>query len=150
MKKVINLLLAVLITGSISAQWTYKTIDNGFDEPYKIAYTEINNNAFLKMERIDTVTVLYIQGGYYCDDEPKMDIVFVVNGVDKKYKWVGDKSEKNNVIYITWSLEMWPDLFADFKEASVIKIRVNETYCTSEIYNFKTGNSKAAYNFMVK
>ena len=50
MKKVINLLGAILITGSISAQWTYKVSNNGFDDPYKIAYTEVNNNAFLKME----------------------------------------------------------------------------------------------------
>ena len=53
MKKVINLLGAILITGSVSAQWTYKVNDNGFDEPYKIAYTPENNSASLYLFKID-------------------------------------------------------------------------------------------------
>jgi len=150
MKKVINLLGAILITGCVSAQWTYKTINNGFDDPYKVAYTETDNNAFLKLERVDTNTILFIKGGYYCDDNPEVDIVFVVNGVDKKYKKTCDKGSKNNIVFLTWSLELRPDMLADFKEASSVKIRINESYCTTEIYTFKMTGSKAAYEFMIK
>ena len=150
MKKVINLLLAVLITGSVSAQWTYEKIDNGFDNPYKVAYTETDNNAFLKLERVDTNTILFIKGGYYCDDKPEVDIVFVVNGVDKKYRKVCDKSEKNNIVFLTWSLELRPEMLADFKAASAVKIRINESYCTTETYKFNMSGSKAAYDFMLK
>jgi hypothetical protein len=150
MKKVINLLGAILITGSVSAQWTYERIDNGFDEPYKVAYTETDNDAFLKMERIDTNTIFFIKGGYYCDDKPEVDIVFVVNGEDKKYRKVCDKSEKNNIVYLTWSLELRPQMVADFKAASSVRIRINESYCASEIYKFDMTGSKAAYEFMIK
>lgn len=150
MKKVINLLGAVLITGSVGAQWTYEKIDNGFDDPYKVAYTETDNNAFLKLERVDTNTILFIKGGYYCDDKPEVDIVFVVNGVDKKYRKVCDKSEKNNIVFLTWSLELRPEMLADFKAASAVKIRINESYCTTETYKFNMLGSKAAYDFMVK
>ena len=150
MKKVINLLGAILITGRVSAQWTYEKIDNGFDDPYKVAYTETDNNAFLKLERVDTNTILFIKGGYYCDDKPEVDIVFVVNGVDKKYRKVCDKSEKNNIVFLTWSLELRPEMLADFKAASTVKIRINESYCTTETYKFNMVGSKVAYDFMVK
>jgi hypothetical protein len=148
MKKVINLLGAILITGSVSAQWTYEKINNGFDEPYNVAYTETDNGAFLKLENIDTSVVFFIKGGYYCDDNPKVDIVFVVNGVDKKYSFTGQKSTKNNVVFFTWTLDKLPNLLAYFKDASSIKIRINESYCTTEIYNFNMSGSKAAYEFI--
>ena len=150
MKKVINLLGAILITGCVSAQWTYKTMDNGFDEPYKIAYTAENNGAFLKMEYVDSFTVLYIQGGFYCDEEPPVDLVFTVNGVEKKHMLIGDKSEDNTTVFLTWSFELWPEVLEDFKAASNVKIRVRESYCNNDIYSFKMTNSKAAYQFMIK
>jgi hypothetical protein len=34
-------------------QWTFQKVDNGFDEPYKIAYTAKNNNALLKLEPVE-------------------------------------------------------------------------------------------------
>jgi hypothetical protein len=150
MKKVINLLLAVLTTGCVSAQWTYKTVDNGFDEPYKIAHTAENNGAFLKLEKVDTFVIWYIQGGYYCDDKPDIDVVFVVKGVNKKYNLKGTKNEKNNVVFFPWNLDIDENLNADFKGASSVKIRINESYCTSEVYEFNMSNSKAAYDFMIK
>lgn len=150
MKKVINLLLAVLITGSISAQWTYKISNNGFDEPYKIAYTAVNNNAILKMENVDSSIVLYVQGGYYCDESPTVDVVFVVNGVDKKYKFTGSKSQDNSVVFISWYFELYTDAVADFRAASSVRIRINESYCTTEVYSFNMSSSKAAYDFMIK
>ncbi|MEY4333178.1 MAG: hypothetical protein RLZZ196_1916 [Bacteroidota bacterium] len=150
MKKVINLLGAILITGSITAQWTYKVSNNGFDDPYKIAYTEVNNNAFLKMENVDSSIVLYVQGGYYCDEKPTVDVVFVVNGTDKKYKFIGNKSQDNSTVFISWYFDLYSDAVVDFKAASSIRIRINESFCTSEIYNFNMGNSKAAYDFMIK
>ena len=150
MKKVINLLLAVLITGSISAQWTYKISDNGFDEPYKIAYTAVNNNAFMKMENVDSSIVLYVQGGYYCDESPTVDVVFVVNGVDKKYKFTGSKSQDNSVVFISWYFEFYTDAVADFRAASSVRIRINESYCDTEVYSFNMSSSKAAYDFMIK
>jgi hypothetical protein len=150
MKKVINLLGAVLITGSVSAQWTYKVSDNGFDEPYKIAYTPENNSASLYLFKIDTSVVFSVNGGYYCDDAPTVDVVFVVNGVDKKFSVEGYKGSSSDVIYISWNLEEDPLFLEAFKTASTVRIRINESYCTTEIYTFKMTSSKAAYDFMIK
>jgi hypothetical protein len=34
-------------------QWTFQKVENGFDEPYKIAYTARNNDAILKLEPVE-------------------------------------------------------------------------------------------------
>jgi hypothetical protein len=41
-------------------------------------------------------------------------------------------------------------MLADFKAASAVKIRINESYCTTETYKFNMSGSKAAYDFMLK
>jgi len=150
MKKVINLLGAILITGSVSAQWTYKTFNNGFDDPYKIAYVSNSENALAKLENVDNAIVFYVQDSYFCDESPVVDIVFTVNGIDKKHHLIGDKSSDNTTVFFTWNFETLPEVLADFKTASVMKVRINETHCTSEIYKFTMTNSKAAYDFMIK
>ena len=150
MKKVINLLGVMLITGCVSAQWTYKLNDNGFDEPYKVAYTPENNGASLYLFKLDTSVVFSVNGGYYCEDYPKVDVVFVVNGVDKKFLVNGYKGGASDAVYISWDLDEDPLFLDAFKTASTIKIRINESYCTTEIYTFKMTSSKAAYEFMSK
>jgi len=39
-------------------QWTFQKVDNGFDEPYKIAYTAKNNDALLKLEPVEVEVAL--------------------------------------------------------------------------------------------
>lgn len=150
MKKVINLVLAVLIVGTLNAQWTYETIDNGFDEPYKIAYTALNNDAYAKLENVNGKVVFYIAGSYYCDEKPKVDVVFFVDGVNKKYVFTGYKSNDSKNIFITWDLASDPDATSDFKKATLLKIRVNESYCDSESYMFTMSSSKDAFEFISK
>jgi len=150
MKKVINLVLAVLTVGTLNAQWTYKTIDNGFDEPYKIAYTALNNDGYAKLENVNGKVVFYIAGSYYCDEKPKVDVVFFVDGVNKKYAFTGSKSSDSKNIFITWDLASDPDATNDFKKASLLKVRINESYCDSESYLFMMSSSKDAFEFINK
>jgi hypothetical protein len=50
-----NTLLVILwMPLTIFSQWTFQKVDNGFDEPYKIAYTAKNNDALLKLEPVET------------------------------------------------------------------------------------------------
>jgi hypothetical protein len=148
MKKVINLILAVLITGCINAQWNYKTINNGFDDPFKIAYVQSNDYGLAKLENVNSSIVFYIQDTYFCDDYPSVDIVFTINGVDKKYHLTGDKSNDNTTIFLTWDFESLPELLKDFKAATLMKVRINESYCTENTYSFKMTNTTLAYDFM--
>lgn len=150
MKKIINFIVAILTVGTLNAQWSFKTINNGFDDPYKIAYTPENNGAAAYMLFVDSTVVLSIDGGYYCEEEPNVDIVLVVNGVDNKFEFEGYKGETSDVVYITWDMASNAEFLNAFKLSSIMKIRINESYCTTEVYTYKMTNSKAAYQYMNK
>lgn len=150
MKKIINLILAILTVGTLNAQWSFKTINNGFDDPYKLAYTPINNGAGAYMLFVENAVVLSIDGGYYCEEEPSVDVVLVVNGVDNKFEFEGYKGETSDVVYITWDMASNAEFLNAFKLSSIMKVRINESYCTSKVYIYKMANSKAAYEYMNK
>ncbi len=147
MKKMILTVATIMITGLSMAQWNEKSINNGLDEPYKICYTAENNRAVLKMEHSDSTTALYLTGGYHCDREPKLDVSFLVNNEWVRYKETGFRSNDSKTIVFTFNLKN-EEYFNSFLNSSSVKIRVNESYCTSEIYEFVMTGSTAAYNFI--
>ena len=148
MKKVF-FTLAVLFSVSMAySQWSYELIKNDFDDPYRIAYTSANNSAILKLENVDGSIFFYIQGGYYCDDYPSIDLVFVVNGENIKYNIEGMKNDKNDVVFFTSDL-VNNEMFDSFKKCSVLKVRINETYCDSDTYSFNMSKSTSAVTFII-
>lgn len=149
MKKLILSGALFLAVTSAKAQWTNKNVNNGIDDPYKICYTEVNNYARLKLEYYDSTVMFYISGTYFCEDFPKVDVVFTVNGESKKYQPIGAKSEDAKIVFITFDL-MSEEFAEDFKKASSVKIRVNETYCETDVYTFSMANSRAALDFILK
>jgi len=59
MKTKFGLLTTLLFVAfSTFSQWTYKTITNGFDDPFKKAFTATNNNGWLAMEAGESQTVI--------------------------------------------------------------------------------------------
>lgn len=149
MKKLVLSVAVVLASMSAKAQWTYQNVNNGIDDPYKIAYTETRDNARLKLEVIGGELTFYINGLYFCEDFPTVDVVFTVNGETKKYQVTGAKSDNSNSVFITFDL-MNEAFGEDFKNASSVKVRVNETYCGTEVYTFPMTHSKSAVDFMLK
>ena len=148
MKKIIVTVGLMLIGFNSSAQWTYQSVDNGFDNRYRIAYTEKNNNAILKLENVDGDIIFYLQGGYFCDETPNIDLVFIVNGENKKYSTSSVKSDDNSCLFFITDLTS-SDMFEDFKNCTSLKIRVNESYCDTEVYNFNMSKSTTAYNYIL-
>lgn len=149
MKKLILSITLFCSLTTAKAQWTYKTIDNGFDEAYKIAWTETDNSGYLKLENVDGKIAFYITGGYYCDEALNLDVVFVVDGENKKYSLKASRSENSKSIFLTWDL-LGESFAEDFKKSSTCKVRVNESFCTSETYSFSMVSSKTALEFMLK
>ncbi len=147
MKKAILTVATVLITGLSLAQWTKKTVNNGLDDPYKICFTETNNGAYLKLQNGGTKIAFYISGSYYCEDSPMVNISFLVNNEWVKHSIWGNRSSDNKTVFFTFDLAN-EVFFNDFLNSSSVKIRVNESYCTSEIYEFNMTGSTAAYNFI--
>jgi len=147
MKKV-GLILSFCLLSIISySQWTFQMVSNDFDDPYPIAYTSVNNGSVLKLENVDEYLYFYLQGGYFCDEYPIVDLVFVVNGQNVKYSVEGYKNEQSNCIFFTTDL-MNEEMLNSFKLCSVLKVRINESHCESNIYSFNMSKSTSALNFM--
>lgn len=72
---------------SAKAQWISKRIDNGFDEPYKYAFSAEPKNRFIKLEPYDEFepkVLFYLGGEYYCGEGPVfIELSFQVNGQNK-------------------------------------------------------------------
>ena len=145
MKKLLVLVSVSLFSVSALSQWVVRKIDNGFDTPYKIAYTEDGQSEFLKLENYKGIA-FYIGGVYVCDESVTVDISFLVNGEYQKYTTVGKVSENHKTLFMVDDLNSDLEFLADFKAASSVRIRVNDTTCDTEIYEFKMTGSTAAYN----
>ncbi len=145
-----NILLTIgffLITLNLFSQWNYETVNNGFDDPYRIAYTNEVDGAFLKLENYNEQVIFYIEGSYTCDDYPIVEIICVVNGENKKYTFYSETSDNRECVFITFDLEN-SGLLSDFKNCTTMKIRINETYCDTETYSFNMYKSSSAYTFI--
>lgn len=147
MKKLLVLVSVSLFSFSALSQWVVKKIDNGFDTPYKIAYTEDGQNAFLKLENYKGIA-FYIGGVYVCDESPTVDISFLVKGEYQKYTTTGNISENHKTVFMVDDINSDTKFLADFKSASSVRIRINDTTCDSEIYEFKMTGSTAAYDYI--
>jgi hypothetical protein len=149
MKKLLLALVTVtLFTTTSFSQWISKKIDNGFDTPYYIAYTQDGQNEFLKLENYKGIA-FYMGGVYICDESVIVDISFLVSGEYQKYYVTGKVSENRKTLFMVDDLNSDPEFLADFKAASSIRIRVNDTTCDTEIYEFKMTGSTAAFNAIV-
>ena len=107
-----------------------------------------NVNQTPKKEIVKEIA-FYLSGGYHCDDNPLVDIVFYIGETPKKYQIEGSISTNNSTIFFIDDLSTH-EMKADFLKASTVKIRVNESHCNDDHYVFNMGNSKAAYQYMLK
>jgi hypothetical protein len=144
-----NLIISVgvMLCLNANAQWTNKTINNGFDEPYRICYTATNNFGYLKLENVDGQIYFYLNGKYCCDDSLVVNLSFIVNGVTVKYFCTANVSDDKETV---WILEDFLNstVVESFKNYSSLNIRVNDTVCNEEIYSFNMSGSTAALNFI--
>jgi len=147
MKKLL-ISIGVMLCLNANAQWIKKTVDNDFDEPYRICYTEPSGINYLKLENVDGEIFFYMQGGYYCDEKPTIDLAFIVNGVSKKYTVYAVTSEDSETIWIINSLLTDTDMLSDFKLCTTLKLRVYDSVCGIETYSFNMSGSQSAISFI--
>ena len=146
MKKLL-MSVGVMLCLNANAQWINKSVKNDFDAPYRICYTETNNSGYLKLENVDGIISFFIKGGYYCEDNPVVDLSFIVNGVVKKYSINTTISESNNIVWLIDDL-INSEFINDFKTCSTLKIRINDSVCETETYSFNMSGSTSAINFI--
>lgn len=132
-----------------NAQWVVKKVDNGFDDPIKMAYTEDGQRPFLKLEQYEGAGVLMFKGVYFCEGPVFIELSFQVNGVNKKYGRICELNDEETVAFITWDIKN-EDFLNDFKNCTTVKLRITDGGCeeTGEIYTFKMNGSTAAVNFV--
>ena len=145
MKKL--LLLFVLCSSIAHSQWISKTINNGFDEPYRICHTKTVDGAILKLENVDGQIAFYVQGNYTCDDEVTVDLAFLVGAEYKRYSFTSIVNEDHTVVFFTLDF-MNSVAVDDFKDCSLVKFRINDTTCESGIYTFNMSGSTAALKYI--
>jgi hypothetical protein len=140
--------VAVMMCLNANAQWTNKNVNNDFDEPYRICYTESNDNNYLKLENLNGEIYFFMKGGYYCDEAPTIDLAFIVKGVSKKYSVYGTISSSSEAVFIVDNLLSNADMLLDFKTCTTLKVRLNDSVCGTETYSFSMAGSQSAINFI--
>ena len=147
MKKLILSIAIGMVALTSNAQWVTRTIDNGLDQQYRIAYcSDTRDKALLKLEENEREIALYLTGSYFCDDFPTVDVAIVYGSETKRYTFSAQKSKDSKTVFFIYDLfhPSKVEFLEDFKKASSLIIRVNESYCQSDIYKFiMTGSSKA-------
>ena len=159
MKKIIMAIALCLVCASCFGQFICKTIDNGFDEPFKkaICYStpDSPDKGSLCFEEKFAHPYTYITGSYFCDDVLLIDVSFD-NG--NKYLLSGEKGKKSNFVHIVpyctrFNMETeechkeWEEFWNDMKTCSVVKFRINESHCENNVYFFNLKGSSKAIDF---
>ena len=149
MKKLI-FTIAMFTCINANAQWIVKRLDNGFDIPTKIAFTEDGQKQYMKLERFEESVAFYLGGIYICEGPIFVELSFQVNGVNKQYGRVATLNDDNTIIFVSWDM-LTENFYADFKNCTSVKVRISDSGCDSQdIYTFKMTGSTAALNFVSK
>jgi len=153
--KIMMMALMMCFVNLSNAQWVYKTINNSIDPSYKIAYDRsTDDSAVLKMEKTHEGLALYLSGGYHCDENTTVDIAMIVGKETFRYTFQAYKSSDSQTIFIIDDL-LSEDLeiqtfLSNFKSCSKFLIRINESHCTDDYYEFLMTGSTKAVEFMTK
>jgi len=148
MRKLI--LITLLFISNVSlGQWVLKNVNNAFDDPYRICYSGSSNGVIMKLENVEGEITFYLSNGYFCDEVISTDISYLVNGAYKKYNVNAITSNDKTALFLVVNLLSY-DMAKDFRNASKISIRVNETHCRSDVYEFNMTNSSKALDFIVQ
>jgi hypothetical protein len=151
MKKLILVLLGVILfTTNSFAQWVSKKVNDGFSPAYTTAYTNDGKDEYLKLEKVGEKVAFYISGLYICDDPVNVDLLFIVNGVNKLYQTWGHVSSDHEAVFMVPNILSDSLMVADFKAASRLKVRVYDHVCSTETHEFSMSGSTAALNAVIK
>jgi hypothetical protein len=148
MKKYIFLILMSLLSES-KAQWTTKTVDNGFDSAYRVAICHsTTGKEFLKMIKMsDGNVLLLIYTGYVCTESPSIEYTYKTVTGWELFTSTGVTSDDNKKVYLSANLES-SIMLPYFKSTTTFKIRIDDDHCGKTIYEFNMTGSAKAFEFI--
>lgn len=134
-----------------NAQWENKISDNGFDPVFRYSVCDAkgNPNVWIKIEKATDSTVLFlIFTGYVCDEDPTVDLSFKTDTgyVKKAVEGVVDKPKKR--IYIGY-ININRDAGNVWRNSTILRIRVNDGHCGTQIYTFDMTLSASALKWVI-
>jgi hypothetical protein len=71
----------------------------------------------------------------------------MVGGTWKKYNGAGLVSKDQSTVFIEPNM-LTSGMLDDFKAATSVKVRIRQSYCNEQIYEFNMSGSTKALNFM--
>jgi hypothetical protein len=148
MKKQIITIAALLSGITASAQWTTETVDNGFDNKFKVAYVDATDGKrFAKLYTgLDSTIGFMLYEGYVCTEHPTVELTFLVGGKWQAYQpFSGDKSTDSKRVYMLDDIALIEE---DFRKATVMKIRLTDDHCGTTVCEFNMTGSGRAIDFM--
>jgi hypothetical protein len=149
MKKYIFITIAMFAALNCKAQWVNEVSDNGFDP--KFHYSTCNEasttHRWLKVSKMTDSTFLFlVYLGYVCTETPTIEYSFKMDTGWTKYTLSGLTSKDKKKIYLTDDLvSHYGDAFA---KCSILKIRVDDSHCGKNIYEFNMTGSSAALEWV--
>lgn len=149
MKNIFTTLLVFFCTSLANAQWKTETIDNGFDPPFRVAYTNDGQSKFLKLTKFsDSSVMLTMYEGYVCEERPVVELSFKMDTGWAKFAVYGLTSTDSKKVYISTDVV---NSFGDaFSKASVLRIRLNDGHCGTNMSEFNMTGSAAALKFIMR
>ena len=148
--KTLLMTMGLALSYTASGQWTNKTVDDGIDPTYKIAYTDNSKTQWLKLENYNKNISFYMSGFFVCEKVVDVDISFLVDGAYQKYELLEcDVTEDHETVFFVKNLKT-SEMLSSFKSASSVKIRINDKTCGAGTYEFNMTGGTAAFDFVVK
>ena len=147
------LIFCLLLNFESQAQWVSKTVNNGIDKPYRIAYCRaLDETAALKLEKEDSSVAFYLTGGYHCDENSSVDIGLTIGSETKRYSFETWTSSDKRTVFILDDIESPENVefLKDFQMSTKLSIRINESHCQNDYYSFIMTGSARALNFISK
>lgn len=131
------------------SQWKSERINNGIDASYVTAHTDDYQTQYLRLENYNGI-VLLLGNTYICSEMVTVNLSFLINGVYSKHDTRAKVSMNHKFVFIVSDLSSDSLMLEDFKNASILKIRINDPMCDDEVYDFSMVGSMAAYAAVVK
>ena len=129
------------------SQWVTKTIDKGFENPYRICHSKEVDGAFLKLEKVHGSIVFYIQGDYIYETDVNVELAFLVNEEYKKYSFPASTSKSHDCVFFTWNL-LNSIADEDFQKCSSLTVNINDLTCNPCSYTFNMEGSVNALEYI--
>lgn len=149
MKKLINILFAVLINCTANAQWFKQKIDNHFDPPKIICYTGLYAGPQLHLAKNIYGEVVLFTKNIPTQGQDTLNIEFSYLIGDEYYKTEQICYKNGSEIILIPDLAL-SNMLEDFIDCTSLSIRINRNNSNKTIYHFNMEGKIHALKFILK